>query len=61
MELLTVGECADRLGIAESTLRGWIAERKLESIKVEGIVRIRASALEDFIADGVRPAKVVGE
>ena len=55
-KLLTVPECAQALGVAESTVRAWIAERKLESTKVVGVVRVRESAIEALVNQGLRPA-----
>ena len=51
-QLLTVKAAADRLGVAEATVRMWIWQRKnLEVVRLGRAVRIRESALEKFIQD----------
>jgi excisionase family DNA binding protein len=57
--LLTIAQVAELLGTTERFPRRLIAERRIEFIKVGRHVRIRESALADFIAAGrVQPASV---
>ena len=51
--LLTLSEVAAILGTSERFPRRLIAERRIEFVRVGRHVRIRASALDDFIASGV--------
>ncbi|MGO9781406.1 MAG: helix-turn-helix domain-containing protein [Streptosporangiaceae bacterium] len=51
--LLTLSEVAAILGTSERFARRLIAERRIEFVKVGRHVRIRTSALDDFIASGV--------
>jgi excisionase family DNA binding protein len=51
--LLTLSEVAAILGTSERFPRRLIAERRIEFVRVGRHVRIRASALHDFIASGV--------
>jgi excisionase family DNA binding protein len=51
--LLTLSEVAAILGTSERFPRRLIAERRIEFVKVGRHVRIRVSALDDFIASGV--------
>jgi excisionase family DNA binding protein len=51
--LLTLSEVAAILGTSERFPRRLIAERRIEFVKVGRHVRIRTSALDDFIASGV--------
>jgi excisionase family DNA binding protein len=48
--LLTVAEAAERLGLAQSTIRDWIAKRRLTFVRCGRAVRIPAEAVERFIA-----------
>lgn len=43
--LLTVAEAAQRFGVAESTVWRWLREGRLDSVKVGGGRRIRATAV----------------
>jgi excisionase family DNA binding protein len=52
-QLLTLSEVAAILGTSERFPRRLIAERRIEFVKVGRHVRIRASALDDFITSGV--------
>jgi excisionase family DNA binding protein len=50
-ELLSVPDVAQYLGIRPWTLRHWISERKIESVKYgNGAVRVKRSVLERFVA-----------
>jgi len=57
--LLTVSQVAELLGTSERFPRRLIAERRIEFVRVGRHVRIRESALADFIAAGrVEPMAV---
>ena len=50
-ELLNVVDAACYLGIRPWTLRHWISDRKIDVVKYgNGIVRIRRSVLERYVA-----------
>jgi excisionase family DNA binding protein len=50
-ELLTVAEVADQLRVNQQTIRNWIDRGELAAIRVgPRRVRIRSSALEEFIS-----------
>ena len=50
-ELLNVVDAANYLGIRPWTLRHWISDGKIEIVKYgHGIVRIRRSVLDRFVA-----------
>ncbi len=51
--LLTVEAAAERMSTSVRFVRRLIAERRIEFVKVGRHVRIRESALDDFIASGV--------
>src|SRR5262245_7842968 len=56
--LLTVVEAAGYLGIRPWTLRHWICDRKIEIVKYgNGIVRIRQSVVEQYLANCTIKAK----
>ena len=50
-DLLNVVNAANYLGIRPWTLRHWISDRKIDVVKYgNGIVRIRRSVLERYVA-----------
>ena len=50
-DLLNVVDAANYLGIRPWTLRHWISGRKIDVVKYgNGIVRIRRSVLEQYVA-----------
>ena len=50
-DLLNVVDAANYLGIRPWTLRHWISDRKIDVVKYgNGIVRIRRSVLERYVA-----------
>lgn len=57
--LLTIAEAAELLGTTERFPRRLIAERRIEFVKVGRHVRIRGSALDEFIQAGTVPPVVV--
>jgi excisionase family DNA binding protein len=50
--LLTIAQVAELLGTTERFPRRLVAERRIEFVRVGRHVRIRESALADFIAAG---------
>jgi excisionase family DNA binding protein len=44
--LITVKEFADRLGLAEITVRKWIGQKKIQSIKMGSMRRIPESEVD---------------
>lgn len=53
--LLTVPQAAERLGLAEGTLRNWMYQRKIEFVKIGGTAKIREAEVERIIAEGTVP------
>ncbi len=56
-KLLTVKEAADALGLKATTIRAWLAQRKLPRVSVGRAVRIPAEAIAQFIERNTIPAK----
>jgi excisionase family DNA binding protein len=57
-ELLSVVDAASYLGIRPWTLRHWISDRKIDVVKYgNGIVRIRRSVLDRYVASCTIKAK----
>lgn len=56
-KLLTVVEAATELGIKASTVRAWLARRRLPRVNCGRAVRIPAEAVERFIAENTVPAR----
>lgn len=58
--LVTVSEAAKRLGLAQSTIRAWIAQRRLTFVRCGTAIRIPLSAIEEFIlANTVRAQRIL--
>jgi excisionase family DNA binding protein len=57
--MLTVRQAAERLGLAESTLRNWIAERRIEVVKLGRAVRILPEEVARIIEQGKRSTRPV--
>ena len=47
--MLTVEEIAQKLKVSERTVYRWIAEGKLKSLKIQGIIRITEKDYQQFI------------
>jgi len=56
--LLTVAETAEALNLKVSTVRAWLAKRKLPRVNCGRAVRIPAEAITQFIERNTIPAKV---
>jgi excisionase family DNA binding protein len=57
-KLLTVQEAADRLGLKMSTIRLWLALRRLPSVRLgTRAIRIPSDAIDAIIERGYSPAK----
>lgn len=56
-KLLTVAETAEALNIKISTVRAWLAKRKLPRVNCGRAVRIPAEAITRFVEKNTIPAK----
>ena len=56
-ELLTVKQVSSVLNMKESTIRLWIAQRKLPRVNCGRSVRVPACAVAEFIERNTVPAK----
>jgi excisionase family DNA binding protein len=56
-KLLSVRDTAERLGMAEVTIRIWLAQRKLEYVKLGRATRIPESEIQRLIEAGTVPAQ----
>jgi excisionase family DNA binding protein len=62
MQLLTIRETAQRLGLKESTIRKYILKRQIAYVKPSvRAVRIPIEELERILAAGIWPAIPQGE
>jgi excisionase family DNA binding protein len=62
MQLLTIREVAQRLGIKESTIRKYILKRQIAYVKPSvRAVRIPIEEFERILTAGIRPAIPQGE
>lgn len=57
MQLLTLKEAAERLAISQHTIRAWVAQRKIEVVRIGRCVRIREEVVNSIISKGTVPAK----
>ena len=55
--LLTVVEAAEALNLKVSTVRAWLAKRKLPRVNCGRAVRIPAEAIAEFIERNTIPAR----
>jgi excisionase family DNA binding protein len=55
--LLTAAEAAEALNVKISTIRAWLAKRKLPRVNCGRAVRIPAQAVTEFIERNTTPAK----
>lgn len=56
-KLLTVAETAEALNLKISTVRAWLAKRKLPRVNCGRSVRVPAEAVAQFIAENTIPAR----
>jgi len=55
--LLSIREVSEHLGMRESTIRLWLAQRKLPRVKCGRAVRIPAEAVSEFIRRNTTSAR----
>jgi excisionase family DNA binding protein len=55
--MLTVKQASERLGLRESTLRAWIAQRRIGIVRLGRAVRIPSDEVERLIAENTIPAR----
>ena len=55
--MLTVAETARRLGLRESTIRAWVAQRRIGVVRLGRAVRIPLEEIERLVAEGSVPAR----
>jgi excisionase family DNA binding protein len=55
--LLLIKEAAQRLACSEAMLRKWIHERKLPTVKVGRLTRIRQSDIEAWLRLGLHASR----
>jgi excisionase family DNA binding protein len=53
-DLLTIPEFATALRVKPSCVRRWVAERKIETVRVGRLVRVPCSEVTRIIAEGTR-------
>jgi excisionase family DNA binding protein len=59
LQLLTIAQAAERLGLRESTIRAWVLKRKLAYFRVGGrSIRIPASEIRRILNEGSVPARL---
>jgi|TARA_Y100000310_G_scaffold312577_1_gene360019 excisionase family DNA binding protein len=46
-QLYTIEETAEYLKCSKHTIRNWIRDREIEFVKIKGLIRIPASAIEE--------------
>ena len=54
--LLTVGQAAERAAVSVHTIRAWVAQRKLGSVRLGRAVRVPQREVDAMVEDGFIPA-----
>ncbi len=54
---LSVREVAGALGLSESTIRSWLAQRRLGFVRLGRAIRIPVEEIDRVLAQGAVPAK----
>ena len=49
LKLLKVKEVAEQLGLSEATIRAWILKKKIEYLKIGGVVRIKQEVVDKIL------------
>lgn len=57
MQLYTVKQAAEALGLKPATIRAWLSRRKLPRVNCGRAVRIPAEAIAEFIERNTIPAR----
>jgi len=57
MRLLTLKETSERLGLKLSTMRFWVWQQRIETVRVGRAVRIREDTVNRIIEQGTIPAR----
>ena len=55
--MLTVRQASERLGLRESTIRAWIAQRRIGVVRLGRAVRITSEEVERVISENTIPAR----
>jgi excisionase family DNA binding protein len=55
--MLTVRQASERLGLRESTLRAWIAQRRIGVVRLGRCVRVSEAEVRRLIEEGTVPAR----
>jgi excisionase family DNA binding protein len=56
-KLLSVRQVAEVLGLQESTIRAWIAQRRIGIVRLGRAIRVPVEETNRLIAEGTIPAK----
>jgi excisionase family DNA binding protein len=54
---LTVAQAATRLNVAKSTVRAWIAQRRLGHVRLGRAIRVPSSEIARLMEEGFTPAR----
>ena len=57
LKFLTVRQAAEALALRETTIRAWVARRRLGIVRLGRAIRIPLAEIERVIAEGAVPAK----
>lgn len=55
-ELNTIPQTAAQFNVSNATIRSWVWQRCIESVRIGRAVRIRQSAIDAVIENGIVPA-----
>jgi excisionase family DNA binding protein len=55
--LMTITSVADRLGVKPVTVRSWIAQRRISSVRIGRCVRLESRVVDELIQENSVPAR----
>jgi excisionase family DNA binding protein len=55
-QLVSIAKAAERLGLAEVTIRSWIAARRIGHVRLGRAIRIPLTEIERLVQTGFVPA-----
>jgi excisionase family DNA binding protein len=55
--LLTIAEVAQRLNVSVYTIRAWVGQRRIDSVRLGRAVRIPATEIHRLVESGHTPAR----
>jgi len=55
--LLTINQAAERLNVSVYTIRAWVGQRRVDSVRLGRSVRVPATEIDRLVESGLTPAR----